>query len=305
MLRRQGVALGFGLGLFTWCWGIAGLSCGADALRWHFAKGEGLRYRVATNTTTHLGTSDPTQDLVLETRWRVVNVHQGVAKIEISLDRISFRTHHPKFGVLAEYRSSTRDATGRLPEPARKALAALLNALLDKPITAQIDSKGKTVEITFPDKWTDAFQGQAAGELSGLFGYWLSDPGIRSQLFMPIVQPPERPPTLAETWTRERELVVWDFPEKRAVLAWTDEYTYEGEQRRGTASLAKFAVTRTETLTVTPRDREPRTQRMTSQGWTLFDRAKGRTVECRLEKHSKFAASMVTVTLVNGAEFRD
>ncbi|MCU0692804.1 MAG: hypothetical protein MUF54_15495 [Polyangiaceae bacterium] len=178
-------------------------------------------------------------------------------------------------------------------------MAELLKPLAGTPIVLRIDARGKLIDIKFPETWTEVFKGQAAFELAGLLGHLISAPGLKGQLLVPIIELPEKLPAAGESWTRGRELEVWNIPETRAALSWTDAYTYQGDEQHGAASLAKLAMTRTETFTVKPRDSEPHTQKRAFQGELLFDRAKGRIIECRLKEERTSGESTVTVVLIN------
>lgn len=246
-------------------------------LRWKFKPGETLRYVSQMKTTGKTGVGPTplimTTNQSIEMSQAVKSVDaDGVASVVQTFDRWQLKIVSQQ-GVMVDYDSAANGETVGMS----KALVPFLDAVVNKPISMKIDSRGEFSDTQVPQSMLDGMK-----NVPGM-GTLLSGKTIGKLAALGTL--PKEPVSMNDTWTTEADVEIPMFGRMTA----RSTFEYLGSVTRDGRELEKIGYT--QQLSVTPgQESAAAAMKITDQsisGTTYFDNAEGHFVESDVQSHLK------------------
>ncbi len=170
---------------------------GETLLRWKFEEGQKTRMVITQEMQMKMVVQEKpvliTNTSTMEFDWEVTSIdEQGVATMSLTTDRIRMKMQGPQ-GVMMEYDSQSE----KKPEGMAAIMASVFKAMIDKPYTTKMDSRGKILEMKLPQGLAESMSKLPGGAQLGSMFTEESMKGMAE-----IATFPKKAVKPGDTWTR-------------------------------------------------------------------------------------------------------
>ena len=178
------------------------------ALRWKWNQGEKLAYELRDNYTSRSTVDQEvfelTQDLTLDTTWRVKSVSPaGEANLVVTIGRVRFHANGKGDAAIGTMSFDSKHKT----EPRRdaeKSVFHVLESLLGPEMTLTVNAQGRVSRFDLPKVLASTMEDQVTRELAGFFGDLFTADGLRHRLTHWLVALPTEPVAEKQSWREEK-----------------------------------------------------------------------------------------------------
>lgn len=250
----------------------------ATLLRWKFKPGESLHFVMTQDITQGMKMGDqPMQMKINQTMDMSMKVEavdeKGTATIKQSIDRVRMTVKGP---MAMEYDS----AAEKEPEGMGKMLAQAFSAIVKKPFTVKMNTRGMVIDFKMPEGAQESMNKVAPGT-----GQLMSEESIKQMSEISVL--PEEAIAPEKNWSRKAEM---NMPQL-GKLAIDSQFTFKGMETRDGKPLAKIAVE----MRMKPTDVKGGMIKIVSyegKGTLWFNNAEGRLEESDMKSTMKSEISV-------------